>query len=216
MYYKEKSLNFIHIPKTGGSAIEHYIVRHIHDFIGEQTKFDEVRHYIEKFLPRDSLYYHNTRYHVMAKRDGCDEFKNSFCVLRDPFEIRKSAFYWLCENRRYKKDFNTYICSGDFKKFPKDNREKISSFGRTQCDYIMDDSGKIIVKKIFLYEKFNECLDYIDLVFEKKISRPPRQINKSKGKSITMSRESECIIEEYFSDDFDLLRRTKTERGIML
>jgi hypothetical protein len=28
-----------------------------------------------------------------------------------------------------------------------------------------------------------------------------------------MSHESECIIEQYFSDDFDLLRRTKTERG---
>ena len=74
------------------------------------------------------------------------------------------------------------------------------AFGLTQSEYIDE------TVKIFLYEDFEKCLDYIDSIFGKKIKRIDK-VNKSDSHKISIDIESKKIIQNYFEKDIALRKQ---------
>lgn len=193
--YKNKKYCFLHIPKSGGTYIELYILKHLY---GEDTVNEENWYSYGEFL-YDNI--NNNHVHMPLNLINISNHE-CFCIIRNPYDTRISAYNWIKEHESYKKTFNEYIISGDFKFYPKDNKTRISTFGLKQVDYISN-----VKCKKFLYQNFNKCLDYIDNIFGKKIKRF-KKINFSKNRNkIIITNNIKKIIYKYFQDDFVLYKK---------
>lgn len=238
MIDERKQLNFVHIPKTGGSYIEMYIASHIYqDFdIGRWKAYVERKllnpknwqEYISclpnlEQLPATNPY--QNPYHVPAKFVPTN-YRHSFCVIREPLDLRISAYNHLCVYHNYTKSFNAYLQSHDFMNLPKDRGRLPSSFGLRQFDYICDDRGNILLSKIFYYDEFEKCLDYVDHIYDQERPRFDRfnsnffwnkKYNSSTEKpqqtlnrdTVSIEDKSTEILNRYFKKDFELWSRKR-------
>lgn len=217
MLDKKKNLNFIHIPRTAGTYIENYLHKQIYNNY-ENINFKNTKP-IYHFLHENKN--DNPEgldgYHITLKDNP--NYKNNFCVIRDPFEQRKSVYKYMKNLNNYQKSFDEYIQSNDFKFLPrannilqKENKTYYSKFGLPQTDYIElkknysnIDTNKI---KIFIFEDgIDPVLNYIDKIYKRKIPRDKNQINKSSKEEINMSAKTEYIIRNYYKRDFELIKK---------
>ncbi len=238
MIDEERQLNFIHIPKTGGTYIEVYMASHIYDdfdlnvwdrFVNNHLPHPvDWKAHVKKVTglndyPDTNPYYNPI--HVRAK--FLPKYAHSFCIIRDPLELRKSAYRHLCSHWNYSKSFNFYVKSGDFKIWPMDTNCGTSTFGFRQSDYIYDDDGHFLVDKIFLFTEIDSCLDYIDEIYRQKRPRHNKRSRKFFWnraypdhasfarkihlsllnifkKEIYVDTESTDIIKDYYKKDYEL------------
>jgi len=201
MIIAEKNLHFVHVPKTGGTYIEIYLLKHLYGEAIVNTK--NWRSFMGKYLYSDHA--RNNPYHVpMSALNSEKKYESleNFCILRDPYEIRLSSYNWLINNRSYRKPFDAYIQSYDFINLPNDNGTRVSTFGLRQIDYI--NTNKKV--RVFLFRDFDKILDYIDSIFCKSISRF-KKVNTGGGAKIFMSDKSKEIIYRYFQQDFEFLEK---------
>ena len=196
--YNGKKYCFVHIPKCGGTYIEVYVLKHIYgeDIVNEDNWGSYAEFYYDDI--------DNNRVHMpLSVRDMSDN--ECFCIIRNPYDTRISAYKWIKKHDNYTKSFNEYIESGDFKIYPRDNKTRISTFGLKQIDYIAGAKRC----KLFLYQNFDDCLDYIDSIFDKKIERFGK-INHNKNTNTILSTiliddSIKKIIYDYYLDDFNLI-----------
>jgi len=203
MIFKFNNQNycFIHIPKSGGTYIEMYILKHIY---GEnRIDFNNWRSFMNKHLYVDIK--GNNSYHIPYQSGGIDNIKSYkfFSVIRNPLEVRISAYNWLVKDKKYTKSFEEYM-NKDYLYLPNDNKTRKSSFGLSQSEYLKGSNAKI-----FLYEDFDKVLDYIDEIFHKSIHRF-NKVNTSQNNSIIVNTDIQQKIETIFKEDYLLIEQIKS------
>jgi len=144
----------------------------------------------------------NNLYHIPHQSGGIDntESYQFFSVIRNPIEVRISAYNWLVENIKYTKSFEEYM-NGDFLLLPKDNISRCSTFGLSQSEYVKGSNAKI-----FLYEDFDKVLDYIDKIFHKSLHRFEK-VNANKNNILIANTAIQKKIKSIFKEDYLLIKQ---------
>lgn len=192
--YNGKKYCFVHIPKSGGIYITVYILRHNYgeDIVNEDNWTSYAKFYYDDI--------DNNRVHMPLSVQEMSDYE-CFCIIRNKYDTRISAYNWIKKHDNYTKFFNEYIENGDFKIYPQDNKTRISTFGLKQVDYIKGTQRC----KLFLYQNFNDCLDYIDNIFDKKIERFEKINNNKNQDTILIDDSIKKRIYDYYFDDFKLI-----------
>ena len=203
MIFQINNINycFIHAPKTGGTYIENYILRHIYG--NKNINSNNWRQKMKCHLYNDSE--GNNLYHMPYQYGGIKNIESYkfFSIIRNPVELRISAYNWLVKKRKYTKSIQKYI-NEDYLVLPSDNKTRCSSFGLSQNEYVKGSNAKL-----FLYEDFDKVLDYIDKIFNKSIHR----FGKVNVSEITISKVNTSIqkkIEFIFKEDYLLIEQIKS------
>ena len=203
MIFKFNNQNycFIHIPKTGGTYIEMYILKHIY---GEnKINLKNWRSFMNKHLYTDIK--NNNSYHIPYQSGGLvnAESYQFFSIIRNPLEVRMSAYNWLVKNKNYTKSFHDYM-NDDYLLLPADNISRSSTFGLSQNEYVKESNAKM-----FLYEDFDKVLDFIDKIFHKTMPRF-NKINTCETNNLIIEACIQQKIESAFKEDYLLIERLES------
>ena len=154
-----RGLLFVHVPKTGGTAVSQALVASRggpgvpdtsgvcgcrlrtwpwmpnHEHLTEFYALQVIRHCVPK-APRRIV---------------------SFAVVRDPHAVRVSAWHYLraSPDWRYAPSFNEYIESGDYERLPQDQGVYGSTFARPQSSFV----GPCTL--LFQYERLPLLWDFL-------------------------------------------------------
>ena len=198
VYYREKKILFIHIPKTGGSNIEEELRKNMKDEKLFGKKGCNGLNVPYNNLSLQHLFY-KTIFDNRKKLNVNFENLKVFTIVRNPYNKIISDLFFLNLASVYNKSDEIY----DIIK----NRYLGKAFDnhfQPQYKYITDNSDNLIPSiKIFRTETLNETNDelnkYLDINI--KIKEPK---NKNKDYSKYLNKDSIKLINEYYKKDFEL------------
>jgi hypothetical protein len=149
----------------------------------------------------------NNSYHIPYQSGGIDNIESYqfFSVIRNPLEVRISAYKWLVKNENYTKSFEEYMIK-DYFLLPRDNKSRCSTFGLSQSKYVKGSNAII-----FLYEDFDKVLDYIDEIFHKSLHRF-KKVNTNENNIVIFNTAIQKKIELIFKEDYLLIKQIKSLR----
>jgi len=110
---------------------------------------------------------------IMYHINTIQKYDDVFASMRDPVKARISAYNWIKQKCNYQKIFEKYMHSGDYMLIANDNKTRMSTFGLSQTEYIEGSNCKL-----FVFENFENVLDYIDCIFGKSIHRMDQKKEK--------------------------------------
>jgi hypothetical protein len=179
---KDKKLLFIHIPKTGGSAIEKHFVNNkwVMSHIGAGNKCSLQHQHKELLL--DSL--------------SIDSFDLIFTIVRDPVDRLLSEYRY----KNPKKPLNTWVVNT--LQQVENNRYYLDNHIRPQTEFLLPEI------KLFYYESGLENI--CNCLYSYGIDIPTDSIavdNKSRGsaKKEELSDNSLQLIHSFYRKDYDIL-----------
>ena len=201
----QKRIHFVHIPKTGGSAIKNAFC--------DDPNFDEINGHDDE--------------------EGRDPEKIYFAVIRDPYERYKSLFYYLKEAYELKKEGSDFhkddlICGEPMvvmgrEKFdqlknigfeqmqPKDLLEAIRAgrldssdeflFGKPQVWWVSKD---LPVDHILRQENLQEDFDkFCDSIGKDRFELPRSRRTRNKSKNPPLDEDARALVRSIYREDFD-------------
>ena len=191
----EKRCIFIHIPKTAGTSIEHYISekeRFTLFYRGISSANRSMHHYtaieLQKMIPQYFREYYK------------------FSIVRNPYERLLSEYYWTplkeagYKHGKSKDDFLKYVSHVIKNKTYFDNI--YNDHFLPQYLFVMNKKKQIIVNHLFKYED----LDYVSSFLKKKLNIQVKfpYLNKTKdtNEKEPWSEEQKDIIYELYKNDF--------------
>lgn len=167
---------FIHIPKTGGSSIDHVL--------NKLPKKDTIK----LSIPLDM------HPHVKALTVKCaignelwDEYF-SFAFVRNPWDLMISCYNWWLQNayiyRHFQHDIEKIEAMGSFDNFMHSEygQEMINEIKGNMFDWLSDENGEIIVDYVGKFENIQEDWDKICKYIGIANQKLPH-LNKTKRKS---------------------------------
>tara|TARA_Y100000992_G_C21272879_1_gene497932 strand:+ start:425 stop:1108 length:684 start_codon:yes stop_codon:yes gene_type:complete len=195
----EKSLLFIHIPKTGGTYVEEVFNKHNYK-IG---RFDNNKHLEEKNKCNF--------WHTPVKYNKNINFKDYrvFTVVRNPYDRIISEYNWGSFGEYYKKlnvsknteinqfisklNTNEKIYDGDCHLLP-------------QSEYLTDYYGNKVENIIHQENLDKELEKFINKYkLNVKLSKQKNNIKQKNYTQNDLNTESKNIIKNYYKEDFELL-----------
>ena len=189
----EKKCIFIHIPKTAGTSIEHYISekeRFILFFRGISSSNRSMHHYtaleLQKMIPKYFKEYYK------------------FSIVRNPYDRLLSEYYWTpikdvgYKNGKSKDEFLKYVSYVIKNKLYFNNI--YNDHFLPQYLFVMNKKKQIIVNHLFKYEDLNYVIEFIKKKLNIKCNFP--YLNKSKDEKEYWNEEQKEIIYELFKNDF--------------
>ena len=176
-------LELIHIPKTGGSALEQAasskkIFWGYYHFTDKRKNGDYYRHQIEKVykargqqlftkvlwhLPISQLQQNNVTHNVGTPYDN----KDTFIVVRDPYDRLLSEFFYKMNNKRKnkkrlnKKFLNRTVITW-LLQFKENYQENQAGHLIPQHEFLFDKNDKIVVDHVLRFDHLKE--DFTELV----------------------------------------------------
>jgi len=196
-YYKEKKMLFIHIPKTGGTMIEHSIKENT-----PQTLYSSPTNSLLDFPYNQKSLQHQfytTIYKFRNKLDVNFDNIKIFSVVRNPYDRIISDLFWFS---LIKKDFtaeqvynvikNNYLY-----------RDDLDNHNEPQYKFIVDENSELIKNiKIFRTETLNESNDDLSKFVGFNINIRKEGINKDY--SNYLNKDSISLINIFYKKDFEL------------
>ena len=136
-----RGLLFVHVPKTGGTAVTQALVtrRGGNEGIAADPHVCSCRLRTWPWMPNLE---HLTEFYALQLIRHCVHQAPrrivSFAVVRDPHAVRVSAWHYLraSPDWRYAPSFNEYIESGDYERLPQDQGVYGSTFARPQSSFV--------------------------------------------------------------------------------
>ena len=158
MIIHKKKIIFIHIPKTGGSAVTGFLKSNVNntDFRSKVYDFTRFQSY-KKGMHDTSL--------MVLNKIGVKHFKSyyKFCCVRNPYDLMVSSFMWWQQyaiEHQVFKNHTDLISSMNFEQFmsSKYGLHYINEFNFNLENYYSDQRGNIIVDKIIKFENLEQDL----------------------------------------------------------
>jgi hypothetical protein len=139
----------VHIPKTGGQSVEHVFLAE-HGLTWENRAPLLLRKNEDENRGPKRLAHLLAREYVpfgyVAAEDFAASFK--FAVVRNPYERAISEYrFKRATNPSLRKSFRDYVLSLDRKKLPRHDEP--------QSDFVLDESGRMIVDRIVRFENLS-------------------------------------------------------------
>jgi hypothetical protein len=203
IWSERRNFCFIHIPKTGGSAIAaaYNKVMLLGDVMLGGPQFAELLQPI--FQQRFGVHKHSRAAEV-SKAVGGERFAQafSFAVIRGPASRLVSYYKWLRKPdegglNNVEKRLRTIT---DFAEFA---REAGNSFP-PQSDFVMDASrNRLAVTKLLRFEHLDH--DWRTVCQPLGLDLPLPIANKSPSIPVSIGNEAEAIIRQAYGQDYDLI-----------
>lgn len=193
-FCKERRFIFIHIPKTGGTNIEWKLN------LGSEKN---------GFIIKDNIAYQHSNYKYYKQLFGENIFNEylKFSVVRNPYtRIISDYFYIPVDNIAFQggKSFDEYLFI--VKNIVEQNRFTDNLYFdhfKPQHTFICDNSNKIMVDKLFYFEKFNEIEDFLLKNYGVTDKSVILKGNYKKNQIILTEKQKE-IIYDIYKKDFDI------------
>lgn len=200
--YKQKSI-FVHIPKTGGTSIEYSMgipmLSEKHFRSHRLQTIDNVKYALQhlpvKILKKDKV----------MSRHWDNFFK--FSIVRNPYTRALSEFFWVKGKTKKGLEFNHNEFTNFLKTF---YRERNKDHTLTQCDYLLDEDGKIGVDYVGRFEELRKSWNHINEIV--KFQRPLTLKHKSSNKNKYIKELQPIhkkLIYKLFEEDFDVFKYKK-------
>lgn len=200
-YYKDINLLFIHIPKTGGTSVEHYLKKTYNQTLHSTLVNNHIL--FEKFKIKSSLQH-------LTYKNIC-EYKNTLeveinkdlkiiTIVRNPYDriISDLFFYKLINDNTTSDDVYKII-----KKYIYEDCH--DNHNIPQHEFLIDQNNKIIPEvTIFKTETLTEDLKKYGFTdFDLKIHQNRLNIKKENYKNY-LNNDSIKLINEFYKKDFEL------------
>jgi hypothetical protein len=181
---------FIHIPKTGGTTIEHWMSTY-----GKLYAYQPKISSFMKCSPQHLTYDEAT---LILGHD----FDFSFSVVRNPYKRIESEYFFTTKrnNRALKLDFSSWVLSS-LDEFAK-NRHYADNHFRPQSDFLSDNITKVYRLEQGLKKVLNKVCGILGV--EELEQLRPR--NVSKRHEIHWTFEAINAVNEVYKDDFKLFK----------
>ena len=190
---------FIHIPKTGGTSIESLLSTK-----ASMTFFSPKPPNGLKVCPQ------HLTFNDLEVLLGKSYWDWSFTIVRNPYRRLESEYRFRTGlgSHRYGKetDFSTWVVKS-IENVKKDRCFWDNHF-RPQTDF-MAEGVSIFKFEEGLNPAVRQAADQLDIELEKNLERK----NVSEKKSVSWTRETLDLVNEYYQDDFDFLDYQQKKRG---
>jgi chondroitin 4-sulfotransferase 11 len=174
----EKRIVFIHIPKTGGTTIEYHL-----DLLKPKNGYglNQNNHACQHFL-----YYEY--YNILGPKKYNKYFK--FSIVRNPIDRIVSEYYWTPLDLGHKngKTFEEFLKNVEL--IIKNKSFYITEYHDhfiPQSNFILDKNNRLMVDKVYRFEKMNEIEKYI-IKLGKKNKKKIKRMQKNKNKEYIFKR----------------------------
>lgn len=191
----EKTFLFIHVPKTGGTAIETYFRA-----IGLAGYFDPQTYMpVRRYLKAPPAHYD---YGVLNKLFNLDALY-SFAVVRHPVQRMVSEYKWALEKSTgagvlADKSFADYI-RAMFDYYRRDENVAAGHF-KPQIRFVGDKVSKIFKYEAGLENIIGHVLKDVGLSLEREVKLPV--VNSTSQRKVVPSPEDIALIQEFYAEDF--------------
>jgi len=196
-YYKNENLLFIHIPKTGGTVIEHNIQKHTsQELYSGETNTLLVSPYNKISLQHQ---FYTTLYQFKDKLNVNFDNIKIFSVVRNPYDRIISDLLWFS---LIKKDFTAEQVYNVIKNNYLD-RDDLDNHNKPQYKFVVDENSELINNiKIFNTETLNETNDKLNKFLGFDINIEQGLVNKDY--SNYLNNDSISLINTFYRKDFEL------------
>ena len=214
-------LEFVHIPKTGGSAIEKAAAEvnitwgacHFNHSMRVQMKCPIPDFQSPMMRPERHPPFTNVRslWHVPPHKWTKNHFANSstFCVIRNPYTRALSAYYDRFAGYKGPNDINNQTLMNQFIQDRIENHAN-STLWMPQWKFIFDDDGEQVVDHILRFERLKE--EFTKLMHDYNLSHVilgDKKFNhRTKGTLLGLQQFSPTTIQrlrDHFHEDFERL-----------
>lgn len=203
---KEKII-FIHIPKTGGSAIEYALLasqrilldeKEVRQSVFANLSEAQLKEYLIDNLT-DKAQHMTASWYKQRVPDYDSYYK--FAVVRNPYDRFVSEYYWQKSLDGGAK-LKHHKLTVDMLR----NRNKIHY--KKQIDFITDEDGNIIVDDVFRFENFQSIVASLQerlgkqlpwLILKASVDRPPFNLFMNENS------KAEHFVKYYYKKDFERL-----------
>jgi len=197
MYSDKFKTIFVHIPKTGGQSIEHV-------FLAEHGLTWKTRAALLLRVSEDEEQGPKRLAHLFAREyvpygyvtasDFAASFK--FAVVRNPYDRAVSRYRFKHGAKRSFRDYVTAL-----------ERETLPRHDERQSDFVLDDSGKLMVDAILRFENLAEDFAGVsERIFGRAIDLPHENKSKAEMPAETDAIDLRRILYRKYERDFDLFK----------
>jgi hypothetical protein len=198
-YIKELDMLFIHIPKTGGTSFEEYLLNkkkytlYLHSMGGE-NKDVTFNHKSLQHMPYKSIIENQQLFNIKVK---IEDVKMILAFVRNPYERVMSDLFWLKFNNKDDSPEDIYNTLQNYYF----DRDDLDYHNYPQHYFLLDSDGKRIENvKIIKTEDLTNSLQNIGF-FDYNVT-----LNDGKSKSYMkyLNEDSIRLINSRFKKDFEL------------
>lgn len=195
---------FIHIYKVAGTSIKDVLSSYDSHHLGEAPFYNR---FVNKFVRKQHLLSRDFPSHIKAR-----ELKEmipaniyqryfKFVFVRNPFDWQVSLYHYMLENRDHWQ-YST-IKSMSFEEYI---NWRVSEDLYYQSDFILDNSGRVIVDYIGKLESIQDDFKKIrEIMNLENLSIPHKNVSNHKKYQEYYNENTKKLILKNFEKDFDLL-----------
>ena len=214
----ERNLLFIHVPKTGGSAVASALRASVSAAAqrSAERRADAVcgcRLRTSPWMPTLEHLPEAYALQLLRRCVGHTGGVTSFAVVREPLAVRLSAWHYLAQHKqlRYSSTFNEYIASGDYERLPPDQGLHGASFAQPQHAFV----GPCTI--LFQYERIELLWAYLRREHYPSLVPPPVENRARHAASTTHpTAAARTTIERVFADDYRLWQAVRDAGGMLV